>query len=165
MKKYLLLLAVLSLSACQPEEGPAGPPGPAGPRGEQGAPGPQGPAGEDGVGLVGGVHCDSLNNAVGAYRISFFYDRYLFADGSVMTSCDIVDGATSYSGESLFRAQAVGAATGQCLVTYDVDSGAGTGGFWALTHPAGDQLAVSARYTDATSASHGRVIPLTCSRF
>lgn len=161
-----LLLAMLSLVACQPEEGPVGPPGPAGPQGPKGDTGEQGPAGASGVGLVSGVHCDMAEDAIiNGRSIYFIYDEYTFADGSVMTSCDLFDRYASYSGTALYKRGSNGATHGTCIVSYELDSGTGTGGFWTVEHTAGAQTDVFARYTDSGSQYNNRLLGLRCTRF
>lgn len=161
MLKSLFVVAALFLVACQPgEEGPAGPPGP---RGEPGDRGPQGPAGEDGRdgrGLVAWYAC-TASAVVGRAR-AFDMARYEFADGSVMVSCDIRDTAGQTGATYLYKSSQVGATTGACILTYDVDA-AGSG-FWEFRAFGVDGVA-SALYTDAGGHLNGRRVDMTCQRF
>lgn len=161
MKKFLLF-AVLSLSACQPEVGPAGPPGPAGPQGPKGD---TGPAGSDGVGLVSNVHCTSSETIINGITVGLYYDEYTFADGSVLASCALTDRYAVYSGMELYKREMSGALTGSCFITYEMDTGVGSNGYWGLEHPSGSPTKVSAQYSDPGSQYNGRVISLTCTRF
>lgn len=163
MLKRLLVVAVLSLCACQPEEGPAGPPGPAGPQGVQG---PQGAQGESGVGLVSTVRCSSTESLVNGVSLTASYSRYLFLDGSVLASCDLADRYTSFASVNLWRVGSIGAAQGTCTLVYDVDIGAsGTGGFWAFSHTPGRPTDAVARYIDSASPRNGTTLQMTCEQF
>lgn len=137
MKRVFLVCALFAVTACG-VEGPAGPPG------------------ESGVGLVETFNCTgaaSLGNA----HLNFDYDRYTFADGSVLLNCAIRDAASIYSNNFLFKDDQVGATNGNCAVVYDVD--AATSGYWTFESP---NNVATATYSDSGSPFNGTRISLTC---
>lgn len=161
MNRLLVICAIL-FTACGP--GPMGPPGPQGPQGPQGPVGTPGTPGAAGSGLTGGIICHTPSAVtVNGLRISIIHSRYTFADGSVMGTCEIFDGLKSISNVTMFTKGLVGADSGFCQITYDVDNP--TAGFWnfemVTTGPAS-----TATYSDVGSASNGfRAFLTDCQSF
>lgn len=162
MKRLPSLLLCFSLLACGGMEGPPGPVGPQGQTGSQGPVGPTGPkgdAGEDGSGLVSFYTCTG-SAVVGSLQRNFDAARYDFADGSVLTSCDIRDSSREYSEIYLYKSTHVGAVTGACLIVYDVDTA--SSGYWTLS--VSTTGVATARYSDPGSAWEGTTVSLTCTK-
>lgn len=144
----LVLLAVL-LGGCE---------GPPGPEGEAGPVGPRGPAGATGAALSEVRACRSPVTSVGnAAGVEFGYEFYKFTDGSVMASCEVNDGAASYSTMAMYKASMNGAHSGLCTLVYDVDTS--SAGFWKFTL-SGDYA--HAEYVDSGSPNNGRIISTLC---
>lgn len=156
MKRFLLPFLALSIVACAGPEGPPGSTGPMGP------PGPTGAAGEPGVTLTATYLCTSPLTTVGNYSIATTYLRYEFADGMVLTECEISNAGATFSATRVYKQGTVGAKDGSCLLTFDVD--ADTGGYWVFTLPSGGTSGV-ARYNDPGSPSNTRALTASCSKF
>lgn len=148
MKRLAVMLSLL-MTACGVE----------GPRGPQGIPGPSGADGEDGSGLAQVYTC-TLVDTIGGLRLAFNSTRYEFDDGSVMTTCIVNDAATSYATTFMYRADQSGAATGSCLVVYDVDTS--SEGRFEFSSRAGGTGTV--KYVDPASPLNGRTQNLTCTK-
>lgn len=142
MKKCLLLLAVVVLSACQPEQGDPGPPG------------------NPGVGLAEWSGC-TTSLSIASSRLALDFQRYDFADGSVMTVCAVRDGFYEYSSTSLYKSGQTDATLGTCVVAYDVDTP--SHGQWHFALPR-EGVQASADYLDASSAYDTQRATLPCER-
>lgn len=152
--KMLVMLSV-AVAAC----------GVDGKDGAAGLPGARGLPGLDGVGLSKSIHCNNLVlvDQGRGLTADIIYDYYQFADGSVMTTCNVSLGQIGVEGVSMYKKAQQGASTGSCLVRDDVDNS--SGGFWTFdlnstTTPLGPKL--TAAYTDFGGTYHGRSWVITC---
>jgi hypothetical protein len=97
---------------------------------------------------------------IGNYSAMMEYHRYDFSDGSVLTSCMVADRSTSYTNTFMYTAGQNGAATGACMLVYDIDSTVSFG-FWSFSGTAQGPAATAA-YSDSGSAYNGTRVTITC---
>lgn len=145
MRIAAVVVMVVALFACSPEVGPAGPPG---------------PPGNPGGGLAEWSGC-TTSESIASSVLALDYQRYDFADGSVMTECAVRDGFYEYSSMGLYKASQTAAIQGTCVLAYDVDSP--SLGQWHFTLPRGDVRA-TADYIDGPSPYNTRRATLPCDR-
>lgn len=157
-RRFALLVAFSSLTACQ---GPAGPMGPAGPQGPSGA---QGPAGTAGASLTSTYVCSGTGNNGSGANLGFFHVGYVFSDGSVMATCTVYTSASSVEGVYLYRQEQAGAPQASCVAVGDTD-GTATGGYWQMDLNAAKTTS-TAIFHDANggSSQDGRSFSLTCTK-
>ena len=105
MKNFALASLIVSLSACGP--------GPAGPQGAPGKDGTNGTNGKDGMGLTKKEHCYALSGG------AFTHEIYTFADGSIMSTCEISSGDFTVSSVRMWKAGTNGSETGFCSLVDD----------------------------------------------
>lgn len=159
--RFSTFIAVLVFSiSC----GPGGP-GPAGPPGEQGATGNPGANGA--TGAMGAMGVSGLRGVTGAdgggfdivakkrcFKIAgyaFTYYTALFSNGMRFATCEVADSGASYDATILYASTQVGATTGGCVVTYDVDTA--SSGWWSFT-----LSPLRAQYNDIGSASDQQTV-------
>jgi hypothetical protein len=143
-------------------EGPAGPSGPAGLQGNQGPPGvagpvgpagPAGPKGDAGGGIVSGFHCSKVYNGN-----LFFYDLRTMASGDVWVACSVGNLSVEDSESNYWEPSQVGASSGACVVTWDLDTPSAGHFVFSQKGPGG---ARQATYKDTGSPYDGTVIAYT----
>lgn len=89
------------------------------------------------------------------------YTLYVFADSSVMATCQVGDGFAQVTGVSLFRSNQAGAAGGGCSIRWDVDTA--TAGWWDfVVNPA--RTSMTATYHDVGSQYDARNFTFTCAK-
>jgi hypothetical protein len=86
----------------------------------------------------------------------FQYNAVAFSDGSLFVSCSVSGGAVASEYSAIFEPSQLGATTGGCAVTYDVDDP--NGGYWAFT-----LSPLQAKYNDIGSASDQQVVSFSVS--
>lgn len=116
------VLALLVLVACA---GPVGPEGPIGPRGQVGAAGAPGAAG---INVSAVKNCSTVQ---GDYL--YFYEWVLYTTGDVWTTCQLSDGANTYSALYFHRAGTAGASPRSCAVVFDVNPPYTNFGSWLFS--------------------------------
>lgn len=173
----LLLCLSFVFTACG-VEGPPGPVGPQGPVGEPGAPGPQGPPGPQGdVGpqgppgsggpstiLSSATICSGSGTLIspsGTFVTHLFsHGIYTYADGSVITVCDVRIGGGGVSSTVVYPPSNPEGQRAACSVVRDVDS-ASFGTFtFNSPHP---HATAAVQYTDTQSTQNGKAFSLSCS--
>lgn len=169
-----VLVLSLSLAACagmEGEPGPAGPPGeqgepgPQGEQGPQGVPGTQGPAGEPSATLTLVHQCEVNATFPPSFPVILRYQRYDFADGTVVTGCGVTPGSsTEFTNTLLHYRGQPGALNGTCIVRLDVDTSAGFTGYWDYSFRPGAPE-VTVKYVDPDSPNNGRTWKAPCMRF
>lgn len=151
--KALVLVAVV-MGACE------GPMGLDGPRGPTGPTGPQGIAGESGLQRT---HlCQGFADLGGGRGYALDHTVYDFADGSVLATCTVAGGIESWSSTRMYRAGQIGALTGGCSVTADVDTN--SSGYWTFDITP-SKSASTVVYNDVGSAYDRRSQSVTCTQF
>lgn len=168
MREAIILASVLSLMACGGERGPAGPAGSAGAngtdgvngekgeKGDKGDPGQPGTSGAAGVGLGARLYC-----YVSAGGLLFLYETIAYTDGGRFVTCTVADASIQTSAATMYRSNTQGAATGNCLVTWDAD-GTPTGGYWDFRMTSA--TTAEAVYNDTGSTIDGDFVDVsTCS--
>lgn len=155
MKTSLLcVLASFAVVACGPEQGPTG------------SEGPRGPPGKDGVGLITTISCSGTMPFNSTMSASIIYNAYKFADGSLMTTCDVDISSVSGTGVYLWKATQQGAKDASCLARLDADASPTRGFFTfnindqALTNPI-----IISFYRDAGSPYDGLSWTGVCTKF
>jgi hypothetical protein len=139
--KCLGLAAFAALAvACGP--GPEGPPGPAG------------PAGPSGITVLSDRGC--IRQPTSGFGYAFRYQVVKYSNGDVLTSCAVVDGGFEYGATFFFRSAQSGAASGQCVVGYDLNNY--SGGYWVFHNDAPGERAI---YHDPDSGFDGLVLSMT----
>lgn len=132
MGRVIAIVFFLSLLGC----GKEGPPGATGPAGAQG------PAGSS----------DQIESLVSCARIVgslyFRYQHVLFHNGDAFVSCGISNATGESAYSRMYDHSQVGAATGGCIITYDIDTA--TAGYWIFERSGST---ASATYHDPSSAS------------
>lgn len=159
----VVLLSLLFV-AC---EGPEGPPcemGPPGPQGEQGPRGVDGQDGRPANSLVQSDVCTGTAHLLSTVPITMRYERHMFSDGAVLTTCGAQLGTVEFGDTRMYHAQQVGARDGACLLYFDYDSGNSTTGGWVFTKTA-DATNVTIRYVDPPSPYHNSTFTAPCTRF
>lgn len=86
----------------------------------------------------------------------FEYRLVTYSTGDVFVTCSISDDLSTYSDSALFKASQEGAATGACILVYDID--AASAGFWRF-ETSGATATIT--YNDSGSASNGNTVPIT----
>jgi len=93
----------------------------------------------------------------------FFMERADYADGSVVTHCEVTDPSAGYGSMSVYDGGQAGAETGACIIVYDSD-GADSSGYWTFSAQKGASAA-TARYSDKGSGFDGLQYGLSYNRF
>lgn len=138
--RSLLILVTMLVVACGPKEEPEPP----------------------GLPHATAYVCDGFASTGGGFGLNITHLVYVFADGSVMTTCEISGGIDSNSAFRLFRAEDSGAALAMCTVTWDMD--ASSGGYWTFQTNT-TRSTSTARYTDPNSADNGKTFPVDCKMY
>jgi hypothetical protein len=156
MRMLFVVLVALSMMACGPgEPGPMGPQGPAGPAGPRG---PKGDPGESGS-LETTVFCSATINAGGTRLL--YHRIYKYADGTVITQCEVDAGDVTTASTLIFKAGQTGAQDASCLLVRDIDS-TPSFGYWGFSYNGSSSRAT---YNDASSPYSGYAVTLTCTSF
>jgi hypothetical protein len=107
---------------------------------------------DSGTALVSGLSCTKLS--VG---LVFEYFTAVYTDGSRFVSCAISDGYGTYSNTEIFGATQNGAASGLCILVYDLEWN-GTSGFWSFTFSGSSSIAL---YSDTGSTYNGNSVSMS----
>ena len=123
------------ICACSSEVGPVGQPGPAGAAGEpgpDGAPGAAGAKGEPGNDSAKVTMSIGCTGALENTALSFRYSVALLANGNVLASAGVRDGAIGASFANVYAPSLIGALVAAVLVSLD-ELPPGNGGFFRIS--------------------------------
>lgn len=155
MTRITLSLFLCCALACGPDgSGTVGPRGPVGPAGPQGDAGPAGPAGVPGVGLTEAWSCSGTAAPIGSQRLS--HAVWKFADGTVMTACEVWDTASAAQSTNVWRRGNIESFDAGCFVASDID--APSFGYWEFS--GFDSSYSNAFYKDPSSSANNRAFLL-----
>lgn len=164
--RILILVGMLALAGCEGNEvaktiipsdgstsdtgaqGEQGQKGDTGDTGPQGPQGPQGTAGTPGMTIATNLACSRVTSGM-----IFEYQLVTYSTGDVFAACSISDGSATYYNSRIYRSTQSGAVTGDCLLTYDIDTV--SAGYWTFSHSGGGSTVV---YHDSTSANNGTTV-------
>lgn len=155
--RFILLTTLVYALGCSPIKKDALP-STTGPTGPQGPPGANGEPGTAGLSISSSFSCFKT---VSGNRYN--YSSATYTTGDRWVTCGVDGISYSSSNTYLYRASQIGATTGSCFVTYDLD--AASGGSWTFSDTSGTK---QAKYTDVVSGSHNTTIVYTgaeCSSF